>query len=224
MTKRQDALDYHSNGRPGKIAVVPTKPLDQPAGSLARLLARRRRAVPRDRAGHRPRLQVHRQGQPRRASSPTAPPCSGSATSARIAGKPVMEGKANLFKQFADLDVFDLEVGSENPGRRHQVLPAARADGRRHQPRGHPRAGLLLHRGDAAEDAARSPSSTTTSTARRSSPAPRCSTRSRSSARRSTTIQGRLLRRRRRRDLDRRALRAARRAAREHHSVRPRTA
>ena len=27
MTKRQDALDYHSNGRPGKIAVVPTKPL-----------------------------------------------------------------------------------------------------------------------------------------------------------------------------------------------------
>jgi malate dehydrogenase (oxaloacetate-decarboxylating)(NADP+) len=31
------------------------------------------------------------------------------------AAKPVMEGKANLFKQFADLDVFDLEVGSENP-------------------------------------------------------------------------------------------------------------
>jgi malate dehydrogenase (oxaloacetate-decarboxylating)(NADP+) len=27
MTKRQDALDSHSNGRPGKIAVVPTKPL-----------------------------------------------------------------------------------------------------------------------------------------------------------------------------------------------------
>jgi malate dehydrogenase (oxaloacetate-decarboxylating)(NADP+) len=27
MTKRQDALDYHSTGRPGKIAVVPTKPL-----------------------------------------------------------------------------------------------------------------------------------------------------------------------------------------------------
>ncbi|HXD74021.1 MAG TPA: hypothetical protein VN628_09805, partial [Vicinamibacterales bacterium] len=27
MTKRQDALDYHANGRPGKIAVVPTKPL-----------------------------------------------------------------------------------------------------------------------------------------------------------------------------------------------------
>jgi malate dehydrogenase (oxaloacetate-decarboxylating)(NADP+) len=32
-----------------------------------------------------------------------------------LAGKPVMEGKGNLFKQFADLDVFDLEVGSENP-------------------------------------------------------------------------------------------------------------
>src|SRR4029078_10401144 len=35
-----------------------------------------------------------------------------------IAGKPVMEGKGNLFKQFADIDVFDLEVGSEKPGDR----------------------------------------------------------------------------------------------------------
>ncbi len=32
-----------------------------------------------------------------------------------LAGKPVMEGKGNLFKQFADIDVFDLEVGSEDP-------------------------------------------------------------------------------------------------------------
>src|SRR4029079_18160568 len=32
-----------------------------------------------------------------------------------LAVKPVMEGKANLFKQFSDIDVFDLEVGSENP-------------------------------------------------------------------------------------------------------------
>jgi hypothetical protein len=32
-----------------------------------------------------------------------------------LAGKPVMEGKGNLFKQFADLDCFDLEVGWENP-------------------------------------------------------------------------------------------------------------
>src|SRR5204863_8295234 len=32
-----------------------------------------------------------------------------------LAGKPVMEGKGNLFKQFADIDVFDLEVGSESP-------------------------------------------------------------------------------------------------------------
>jgi malate dehydrogenase (oxaloacetate-decarboxylating)(NADP+) len=32
-----------------------------------------------------------------------------------LAGKPVMEGKAVLFKRFADIDVFDLEVGSEDP-------------------------------------------------------------------------------------------------------------
>src|SRR5207244_11401003 len=32
-----------------------------------------------------------------------------------LAGKPVMEGKGILFKAFADIDVFDLEVGSERP-------------------------------------------------------------------------------------------------------------
>ena len=49
MIRRNDALDYHRVGRPGKIEVVPTKPLVTPARSVARLLARRRRAVPRDR-------------------------------------------------------------------------------------------------------------------------------------------------------------------------------
>ena len=32
-----------------------------------------------------------------------------------MAAKPVMEGKAVLFKRFADIDVFDLEVGSSDP-------------------------------------------------------------------------------------------------------------
>ena len=33
----------------------------------------------------------------------------------KVASKPVMEGKGVLFKNFADIDVFDLEVGSESP-------------------------------------------------------------------------------------------------------------
>ena len=46
---------------------------------------------------------------------PTARPSWAWATLARYASKPVMEGKAVLFKRFADIDVFDLEVGSQNP-------------------------------------------------------------------------------------------------------------
>ena len=48
-------------------------------------------------------------------SFPTAPPSSASATSAPLAGKPVMEGKGVLFKRFADVDVFDIEIDTDDP-------------------------------------------------------------------------------------------------------------
>src|SRR3954468_7802919 len=114
MTKRQDALDYHSNGRPGKIAVVPTKPLaNQRDLSLAY-----------SPGVAEPCLEIKR--DPDLAYAYTAKgnliavvtngtAVLGLGNIGAVAGKPVMEGKGNLFKQFADLDVFDLEVGSENP-------------------------------------------------------------------------------------------------------------
>jgi len=114
MTKRQDALDYHSNGRPGKIAVVPTKPLaNQRDLSLAY-----------SPGVAEPCLEIER--DPDLAYTYTAKgnlvgvvtngtAVLGLGNIGALAGKPVMEGKANLFKTFADLDVFDLEVGSENP-------------------------------------------------------------------------------------------------------------
>src|SRR5499427_26916 len=114
MTKRQDALDYHANGRPGKIAVVPTKPLtNQRDLSLAY-----------SPGVAEPCLEIKR--DPDLAYAYTAKgnlvavvtngtAVLGLGNIGAVAGKPVMEGKANLFKQFADLDVFDLEVGSENP-------------------------------------------------------------------------------------------------------------
>jgi malate dehydrogenase (oxaloacetate-decarboxylating)(NADP+) len=114
MTKRQDALDYHSNGRPGKIAVVPTKPLtNQRDLSLAY-----------SPGVAEPCLEIEK--DPDLAYTYTAKgnlvgvvtngtAVLGLGNIGAIAGKPVMEGKGNLFKQFADLDVFDLEVGSENP-------------------------------------------------------------------------------------------------------------
>src|SRR5437764_9308058 len=114
MTKRQDALDYHARGRPGKIAVVPTKPLtNQRDLSLAY-----------SPGVAEPCLEIKR--DPDLAYTYTAKgnlvavvtngtAVLGLGNIGAIAGKPVMEGKGNLFKQFADLDVFDLEVGSEDP-------------------------------------------------------------------------------------------------------------
>ncbi|HUQ47872.1 MAG TPA: NADP-dependent malic enzyme [Gemmatimonadaceae bacterium] len=112
--KRQDALDYHSSGRPGKIAVVPTKPLNN----------QRDLALAYSPGVAEPCLEI--QKNPADAYKYTArgnlvavvsngTAVLGLGNIGALAGKPVMEGKANLFKQFADLDVFDLEVGSEDP-------------------------------------------------------------------------------------------------------------
>ena len=61
-----------------------------------------------------------------------------------------MEGKAVLFKKFAGIDVFDIEIDETDPKKFIEVVRAARADLRRHQPRGHQGARLLRDRGSAA--------------------------------------------------------------------------
>ena len=111
---REDALDYHARERPGKIAVVPTKPLtNQRDLSLAY-----------SPGVAEPCLEI--KANPEEAYRYTAKgnlvavvtngtAVLGLGNIGALAGKPVMEGKGNLFKQFADLDVFDLEVGSEHP-------------------------------------------------------------------------------------------------------------
>ena len=114
MTKREDALEYHRKGRPGKIAVVPTKPLNN----------QRDLALAYSPGVAEPCLEIKR--DPEQAYAYTAKgnlvavvtngtAVLGLGNIGALAGKPVMEGKGNLFKQFADLDVFDLEVGSEDP-------------------------------------------------------------------------------------------------------------
>ena len=67
-----------------------------------------------------------------------------------LASKPVMEGKAVLFKRFADVDSIDIEVDTEDAQRFIECGRAARAELRRDQPRGHRRARLLHHRAGAA--------------------------------------------------------------------------
>jgi malate dehydrogenase (oxaloacetate-decarboxylating)(NADP+) len=113
MTKREDALNYHSQGRPGKIAVVPTKPLTN----------QRDLALAYSPGVAEPCLEIR--DNPEDAYKYTAKgnlvavvtngtAVLGLGNIGALAGKPVMEGKANLFKQFSDIDVFDLEVGSES--------------------------------------------------------------------------------------------------------------
>src|SRR5437660_9062194 len=113
-SRRQEALDYHSQGRPGKIQVSPTKPFkDQRDLSLAYTPGV---AEPCLEIAKRPDdayLYTAKGNLVAVVSNGTA--VLGLGNIGALAGKPVMEGKGILFKAFADIDVFDLEVGSENP-------------------------------------------------------------------------------------------------------------
>ncbi len=111
---KQQALDYHQGARPGKIEVTPTKPCrTQRDLSLA--------YTP---GVADPCLEI--QKNPQDAYKYTAKgnlvavvsngtAVLGLGDIGALAGKPVMEGKAVLFKRFADVDVFDIEVNSHDP-------------------------------------------------------------------------------------------------------------
>jgi len=111
---KQQALDYHEGARPGKIEVTPTKPCrTQRDLSLA--------YTP---GVADPCLEI--QKNPQDAYKYTAKgnlvavvsngtAVLGLGDIGALASKPVMEGKAVLFKRFADVDVFDIEVNSHDP-------------------------------------------------------------------------------------------------------------
>jgi malate dehydrogenase (oxaloacetate-decarboxylating)(NADP+) len=112
--RKQDALDYHQRGRKGKIEVVPTKPCrTQWDLSLAYTPGV---AEPCLEIQNKPELAFEYTAKGNLVavvSNGTA--VLGLGNIGALAGKPVMEGKGVLFKRFADIDVFDLEVNSENP-------------------------------------------------------------------------------------------------------------
>ena len=111
---KQQALDYHFGARPGKVEVSPSKPCrTQRDLSLA--------YTP---GVAYPCLEIQR--DPQEAFKYTARGnlvaviSNGSAVLGlgnigALAGKPVMEGKGVLFKRFADVDVFDIELNSHDP-------------------------------------------------------------------------------------------------------------
>lgn len=114
MSMRQDALDYHSSGRKGKIEVITTKPC---ATSRDLALAYSPGVAE-------PCLEIEK--NPEDAYKYTAKgnlvavvsngtAVLGLGDIGALAGKPVMEGKGVLFKSFADIDVFDIEIDSKDP-------------------------------------------------------------------------------------------------------------
>ena len=112
---REDALEYHHlNGKPGKISVVPTKPMDTqrdlglaytPGVAIPVLEIEKDANLAYEYTSKGNLVAVISNG--------TA--ILGLGDRGALAAKPVMEGKGVLFKKFADVDVFDIEVNSHDP-------------------------------------------------------------------------------------------------------------
>src|SRR5690606_28966325 len=118
---RKAALLYHKQGRPGKISVTPTKQLSNPRDlSLA----------------YSPGVAAACEeivNDPQNAFEYTArgnlvgvitngTAVLGLGNIGALAAKPVMEGKAVLFKKFADIDVFDIEINEQNPEKLVEII------------------------------------------------------------------------------------------------------
>jgi malate dehydrogenase (oxaloacetate-decarboxylating)(NADP+) len=112
--RKQDALDYHRLGRKGKIEVVASKPCRTqwdlslaytPGVAQPCLEIKREPGLVFEYTARGNLVAVVTNGTRVLGLGNIGP----------LAAKPVMEGKAILFKRLADIDVFDLEVNSENP-------------------------------------------------------------------------------------------------------------
>ena len=111
---KQQALDYHFGTRPGKIEVTPTKPCrTQHDLSLAYTPGV---AIPCMEIHHNPHDAFKYTGRGNLVAVVTnGTAVLGLGDIGALAAKPVMEGKAVLFKRFAGVNVFDIEVNSHDP-------------------------------------------------------------------------------------------------------------
>ena len=123
MIRKEDALRYHSRGRPGKLEVVPTKPLQtQRDLSLAYSpgVAEPCREIAKDRSA----VSKYTARKNLVAVITNGTAVLGLGDIGPYAAKPVMEGKAVLFKKYADIDVFDIEVDEKDPKKFIEVVAA----------------------------------------------------------------------------------------------------
>jgi malate dehydrogenase (oxaloacetate-decarboxylating)(NADP+) len=119
----EDALAYHSSGRPGKIEVVPTKPHHTqydlslaytPGVAQPCLKIKEDKSLVYKYTTKGNLVAVISNGTAVLGLGDIGP----------LAGKPVMEGKGVLFKIFADIDVFDIEIDEKDPGKFIEIVKA----------------------------------------------------------------------------------------------------
>ncbi|MGA9191289.1 MAG: NADP-dependent malic enzyme [Anaerolineales bacterium] len=120
---REEALEYHRGGRPGKIEIAPTKPL----------VSQRDLSLAYTPGVAEPVLEIEK--NPLAAYEFTAKgnlvgvvsngtAILGLGDRGPLASKPVMEGKGVLFKNFADIDVFDIELDARDPDQLVEIVAA----------------------------------------------------------------------------------------------------
>jgi len=120
---RTDALNYHEKGRPGKIEVVPTKPHStQYDLSLAYTPGVAEPCIEIQKNPDDVYKYTSKGNLVAVISNGTA--VLGLGDIGPMAGKPVMEGKGLLFKIFADIDVFDIEVNEKDPKKLIEIVKA----------------------------------------------------------------------------------------------------
>lgn len=121
--RREDALEYHAKGRPGKIEVIPTKEAK----------TQRDLSLAYSPGVAEPCMEIHENVENvykyTAKGNLVAVISNGTAVLGLgdigpEAGKPVMEGKGVLFKIFADIDVFDIEINEKDPEKFVEIVKA----------------------------------------------------------------------------------------------------
>ena len=113
---KDKALEYHSKGKPGKTSTIPSKPLEAPEELLMAYtpgVAAPAMEISKE------RWKAYRYTNKGNLVAVVSNGSSllGLGNKGALASKPVMEGKAMLFKTYADIDAFDIEISDEEPER-----------------------------------------------------------------------------------------------------------
>lgn len=119
--RKQDALNYHSQGKPGKIEVVPTKPLSSQL-DLALAYSPGVAEPCLEIADNKESVYKYTAKGNLVAVISNGTAVLGLGNIGPEASKPVMEGKGVLFKKFAGIDVFDIEIAENDPDKLIHII------------------------------------------------------------------------------------------------------